>query len=364
MARRDSRVETRAAAGCHRSGGASGVWRSVLTALEPSVISIAWSGARSRNVWVDLLAGHEIVRASTRIESPSPIISTRLLPPKLELLPTVRWMAQRMAVGRFEIDADPGTKGRAIRRGADELDLQPMTSPQRVLKQRVERLVAGRCAAELHEQVQVAVAIPVGEGNTMPLLKVAGAGRNSDVVETRARNVSEHEVDVQSLVRHVAGAEVDVEEPVVVDVAEIRAHGRHRPIKADLPRDVAEASRTEVAVEPGPARPFDLEAHRARENLGDPSAVVVDVEIDEPVVVVVPKPASKAEIGTGDAKLRCDVAKLAAAFIMVEAARLAHIGHKEVEPAIAIIVAPRRALGAALVGEAGCVRDVLEGAVA
>ena len=49
---------------------------------------------------------------------------------------------------------------------------------------------------------------------------------------------------------------------------------------------------------------------------------------------------------------------------MVEAARLAHVRDEEVEPAIVVIVAPGRALGAALVRDAGCVRDVFERAVA
>ena len=35
----------------------------------------------------------------------------------------------------------------------------------------------GVAAAELDEQVEVAVAVPVGEGDAVPLLEVAGAGR-------------------------------------------------------------------------------------------------------------------------------------------------------------------------------------------
>ena len=56
----------------------------------PSVISIAWSAARSRKVWVVLLVGQETVSAATRFASTRPIVSTRLLPPKLPLLPIVR----------------------------------------------------------------------------------------------------------------------------------------------------------------------------------------------------------------------------------------------------------------------------------
>ena len=58
--------------------------------FDPSVISIVWSAARSRNVWVVRLVGQETVSSATRVASSRPIVSTRLLPPKLELLPTVR----------------------------------------------------------------------------------------------------------------------------------------------------------------------------------------------------------------------------------------------------------------------------------
>ena len=54
------------------------------------MISIAWSAAMSRNVCVVWLVGQEIVSSATLVASSRPIDSTRLLPPKLELLPTVR----------------------------------------------------------------------------------------------------------------------------------------------------------------------------------------------------------------------------------------------------------------------------------
>ena len=83
----------------------------------------------------------------------------------------------------FEVDLDLGAERRAIRFGADQLDLQPMVALARVLKQRVVRLVSGRCAAELDKQVKVAVTIPVGERNTVALLEVAGAGAGGDILE-------------------------------------------------------------------------------------------------------------------------------------------------------------------------------------
>ena len=54
------------------------------------MISIAWSAARSRNVWVVRLAGQVTVSAATRCRVEQADDWTRLLPPELELLPTVR----------------------------------------------------------------------------------------------------------------------------------------------------------------------------------------------------------------------------------------------------------------------------------
>ena len=73
-------------------GGGDAGWCQTLKELEPSVISIIWSAATSRKVWVVLLVGQVTVSSLTRVSSRRPIISTRLLPPKLELLPTVRWI--------------------------------------------------------------------------------------------------------------------------------------------------------------------------------------------------------------------------------------------------------------------------------
>ena len=178
-------------------------------------------------------------------------------------------------------------------------------------------------------------------------------------------DVLEHEVDVQALVRHVAGPQVDVEVAVVVDVPEVRAHRRHRPVEADLLGDVAEAvlnrgcGRGEGGSTPAIFKPIALAEH-----LGDPGPVVVDVEVEEAVVVVVPEPAGEAEVGAGDAELRGDVAELAVPFVVVQAARLAHVRDEEVEPAVAVVVAPGRALGATLVGDARRRGDVHERAVA
>ena len=68
----------------------------------------------------------------------------------------------------------------------------------------------------------------------MSLLEMAGPGAGGHVLEHGALDVLEHQVEIQAFVGHVAGAEVEIEESVVIDVPEIRAHrrawrGRGRP---------------------------------------------------------------------------------------------------------------------------------------
>src|SRR5262249_27697455 len=49
--------------------------------------------------------------------------------------------------------------------------------------------------------------------------------------------------------------------------------------------------------------------------------------------------------------------------VAIEPARLAHVGDEQVEPAVAVVVAPGRALGASLVEDAGTGGEILEPAV-
>ena len=75
-----------------------------------------------------------------------------------------------------------------------------------------------------------------------PFWRWPGPGRRGDVLEPPAADVAEQHVGHQVGVRRPAGPQVDVEEAVVVDVAEVRAHRQDDPVEPDLGRHVAEAS--------------------------------------------------------------------------------------------------------------------------
>src|SRR5262249_32850135 len=64
----------------YRLGDGRGFLVTTRYASAPSVISMDWSAARPRKVWVVLLVGQVTVRQSTESASRRPINSTRLLP--------------------------------------------------------------------------------------------------------------------------------------------------------------------------------------------------------------------------------------------------------------------------------------------
>ena len=109
------------------------------------------------------------------MQSPSPIDWTRLLPPKLELLPTVRKIDRTVPSGCVHRRLDLGADGRTVRLGPDEFDFQPVAAACRVLEQQVVCPIARRRPAGLDEQVEGPVAVPVSKRDTMALLEVAGA---------------------------------------------------------------------------------------------------------------------------------------------------------------------------------------------
>ena len=72
-------------------------------------------------------------------------------------------------------DLDPGADGRPIGLLADELHGQPVVPLTGVLEEHVMVSIAFRYATHFDENIDVAVAVPVGARHAMPFLKAAGA---------------------------------------------------------------------------------------------------------------------------------------------------------------------------------------------
>jgi hypothetical protein len=137
-----------------------------------------------------------------------------------------------------------------------------------VLEQRIVPRVAGISAAQHHEDVEVSVAVPVGHRDPVSLLEMAGARRLGDVLKASSLDVLEQDIGHQAVERHPAGPEIDIEEPIVVDVAEIHPHRGDWMNEPDLLADIAKSLPLKVAKEVGMAKVFELHAHVVGDGLG------------------------------------------------------------------------------------------------
>ena len=245
---------------------------------------------------------------------------------------------------------------------ADEPDLQPVPPVAGVLEQGVVAAVAGVAAAEDDEEVEVAVVVPVGERDAVPLLEVAGAGRFGHVLEPAA-DVGVHQVGDQARQAHPARAEVEVEVAVVVDVAGVDRHDGHRPREPGLAAHFAEPAGAEVVVEVGVIVGSHRQAEVIGHDLGEVAAVVADEDIEPAVVVVVPEHAGEAVRRPDDPQLGGDVDERAVALVAIEPGGAFHVRDEQVEPAVVVVVAPGRPLRPSIVLDAGRGGDVDERAV-
>ncbi len=222
--------------------------------------------------------------------SSRPIDSTRLLSPGRS--PAHRAVNRsRLAVGRLQIDTNPGADRRSIRPGPDQLDLQPVSLVARVAEQEVWRRVPGHDPSGLDEEVEVAVLVEVGEGHAVPVLEAARARGDRHLLESESGHVLEHPVGDQSRVGSPARPHVEIEIAVVVEVAETARQSGHRPVQADLRGDIAEALGAQVTVESQPAGGLDPAAQRGRHEVGRNRPTLADIEVLSAVVVEVPEPA-------------------------------------------------------------------------
>ena len=90
----------------------------------------------------------------------------------------------------------------------------------------------------------------------------------------------------------------------------------------------------------------------------------VDEEVEPAVVVVVPEPAGEAGGGPVTPSSGATSPNVPSPSLWIEPAGRPSVRDEEVEPAVVVVVAPGRPLGAPLVGHAGRGGDVVERAVA
>ena len=230
-----------------------------------------------------------------------------------------------------------------------------------VLEHRVVVAVAGHRPAGVQHDVLVAVAIEIGEGDAVAFLQVPGAGRLGDVVEAPAGVVAQQDVRDQRSERRRAGPEIDVEEAVVVDVADVGAHRRHDARHAHRRGHIGEPV-ARVAIQLQRLRRGRLSEVMLDELL-DRVRIRHDEQIEPAVVVVVEPPRREAGERLLHAQFRGKVLEGAVALVPVEEVVAEHVRRVEIGEPVVVVVAPRHALGEGIAGDTGSDRHVLERAV-
>src|SRR5262249_34394186 len=99
---------------------------------------------------------------------------------------------ERLRPGRHDLYSR--TDARPIALLADQLDSQPIVPLARVLEQDIVIFISIGNTSHLDEDVEVAVAVPVGERDSMPFLKVAGTRRCRDFGKSLAVHALEQSV--------------------------------------------------------------------------------------------------------------------------------------------------------------------------
>jgi hypothetical protein len=113
-------------------------------------------------------------------------------------------------------------------------------------------LVARRHAARREEEANVAIMIPVGKRDTMPLLQVASTAGEGYVLEPRTGDVAEQDIGHHVKASRLARPQIYIKIAVIVDVAEVRAHDYQNLIQPGFPGRVAEAGGLFILVKAGP----------------------------------------------------------------------------------------------------------------
>ena len=210
---------------------------------------------------------------------------------------------------------DACANGGPIRSLTDELDGKPVIPLAGILEENVVVTVAGGGAAHVNEDIDIAVAVPIAAGHAVSLLQVAGARGRGDVAEALAGHIPEQAIGDKGLQGGVSGAQVKVQVAVIVEVAEVRAHGGKVQVEPGLAGHVLEPPALQVAIKPiGPAavrqaaQPLDRGLQRA--------IVAGGEEIEPAVVIKIPRPAGKADFRPVDAHGLGDVGEGAVAIIV------------------------------------------------
>ena len=213
-----------------------------------------------------------------------------------------------------------------------------------VCKEHIGVHVPGIGPADHGVDVLIPVVVYIAEGDAVSLLQVSEAAGRGHVFKTLPAGIAEHSVGHQRSVIRVAGANVEVEPAVVVEVAEVAAHRVEDFVAVGLFGPIDEGAVALVAVEAGRLA-LMRQAHVIGGHIAGVGLVARDEQVEPAVVVVVPKPHRKAERRLAHARAGGDVGEAPAAVgvwavVVEEQVGLSEAGDVQVGPAVVVYVAP------------------------
>ncbi len=156
-------------------------------------------------------------------------------------------------------------------------------------------------------------------------------------------DVLEHAVGDQGGEARVAGAQVEVEEAVVVEVAEVAPHGGEDQVQPGFLGPVLEASAGLIAEQPVGISGVRL-TDQALDHVVERTVVAGGEEVEPAVVVVVPGPARETLVRPVDPHRARDVGEGAVAVVAEQAGVPGQIVEEQVGITVVVVVDPGGAL--------------------
>ena len=197
----------------------------------------------------------------------------------------------------------------------------------------------------------------------MPLLQMPQSAGKRHIDKTLTRLVPIQHVGHQLGVIGIASAQVEIQKPVAIYVAEIGPHRLSRLREVAALGHLRKVALAIAAIQPRLLHGHWL-AHIRGGDVGDGSRVGGHEQVEVAVVVKVPKPSREAGARGDDAGVGGHIGKGAVALVAVESVGLAEVGHVQIGPAVPVVVAPDDGLGVGVLVNTGVGGHIGKGAVA
>ena len=142
----------------------------------------------------------------------------------------------------------------------------------------------------------------------MAFLQVAEPTGSGYLLKDDPAVIAEHAIRQQRLVGAFAGSQVDIEPAIIVQIAEVRTHGKDGAVQTYPGADVLKSAIVPVTIKAWSFRVIAVADLEGANVLGGAERVAGDKDIRPTVVIVIKKPCSKTIL------------------LMVDTGRMSHIG--------------------------------------